>query len=103
MVGMLAAFGAEVATHQPVFVQVRLVSNGHVAHQRKTICKTASHMGTGVHLFTSCHAMTQIQKTPVLILGAFATVILASVAPVLRNADLNRQGAGPFTQEAEVK
>jgi hypothetical protein len=34
----------------------------------------------------------------VLILGAFATIIVASLAPVLRNADLNIDGAGPFTQ-----
>ena len=33
-----------------------------------------------------------------LILGAFATIIVASLAPVLRNADLNIDGAGPFTQ-----
>ena len=94
MVGMLAAFGAELATHQPVFVQVRLAQTCCPPTETFAILPVMS-----LHL---CHTMMQIQKTPVLILGAFVTVILASVAPVLRNADLNRQGAGPFTQEAEV-
>ena len=53
MLGMLAAFAAEVRTHEPVFVQ--------------------------------------IQKTPVAILGAFGLVILGSVIPIIRGADLNRR------------
>lgn len=64
MIGMLAALGAELRTHEPVFVQ--------------------------------------IQKTPVLILGAFLTIIVASIIPIVRGADLNRKGAGPFTPRAEV-
>jgi len=64
MLGMLAAFGAELRTHQPVLVQV--------------------------------------QQTPVFILAAFGTVILASVIPIIRGAELNISGAGPFTQRAEV-
>jgi len=32
------------------------------------------------------------------ILGAFVTIVIASLAPVLRNANLNIDGAGPFTQ-----
>lgn len=65
MVGMLAAFGAEVATREPIFVQ--------------------------------------IQKAPVPILATFALIILGSFAPIIRGADVaNIQGAGPFTQRAEI-
>jgi hypothetical protein len=64
MLGMLAAFGAELSTREPVFLQ--------------------------------------IQRAPVLILGTFVTIVIASLAPVLRNANLNIDGAGPFTQKAEV-
>lgn len=60
MVAMLAAFGAEVGSRQPVF--------------------------------------DQIKSAPVLIGIAFATVIIGSIVPVVRKADLNQQGAGPFTQ-----
>ena len=60
MFAMLAAFGAEVRTGAPLFVQ--------------------------------------IQQTPVAIAAAFATIIIASVIPVLRGANLDRDGAGPFTQ-----
>lgn len=64
MVAMLAAFGAEVGSRQPVF--------------------------------------DQIKSAPVLIGIAFATVIIGSIVPVVRKADLNQQGAGPFTQQAEI-
>jgi len=64
MFAMLAAFGAEVRTGAPVFVQ--------------------------------------IQQTPVAIAAAFATIIIASIIPVARGANLYRNGAGPFTQKAEV-
>lgn len=57
---MLAAFGAEVRTGAPVFVQ--------------------------------------IQQTPLFIGLAFATIIIASVIPVARKANLDRDGFGPFTQ-----
>ena len=60
MFAMLAAFGAEVRTGAPLFVQ--------------------------------------IQQAPVAIAAAFATIIIASVIPVLRGANLDRDGAGPFTQ-----
>ncbi len=60
MFAMLAAFGAEVRTGAPLFVQ--------------------------------------IQQTPVAIAAAFATIIIASVIPVVRGANLDRDGAGPFTQ-----
>jgi len=64
MIGMLAAFGAELRTHTAV--------------------------------------LQQIATSPVLVAGAFATVILASVIPIIRKADLNISGWGPFTQRAEV-
>lgn len=62
MVGMLAAFGAEVANHEPVFVQ--------------------------------------IQRTPLAIAATFATIIIASIIPVVRGADLGMT-SGPFTPKAE--
>lgn len=64
MVGMLAAFGAELSTRQPV--------------------------------------LKQIQTAPVLVAGAFGLIILASVIPIIRGADLSKKGAGPFTPRAEV-
>ena len=64
MFAMLAAFGAEVRTGAPVFVQ--------------------------------------IQQTPVAIGAAFATIIIASIIPVARGANLDRNGAGPFTQASQV-
>jgi len=64
MFGMLAAFGAELGSRQPLFVQL----------------KTA----------------------PFAILGAFVTIIVASIIPALRGADMEQKGAGPFTKEAEV-
>jgi hypothetical protein len=65
MVGMLAAFGAEVATREPIFVQ--------------------------------------IQKAPLPILATFALIIAGSFAPIIRGADVSKiQGAGPFTQRAEI-
>ena len=45
----------------------------------------------------------QVQKAPLLVGAAFLTVILASVIPIIRNADLNISGAGPFNQRAEVR
>jgi len=47
-------------------------------------------------------APTQVATSPVLVAGAFGIVILASVIPIIRNADLNISGWGPFTQRAEV-
>ena len=38
-----------------------------------------------------------------LVAAAFAIIILASVIPIIRGADLNISGAGPFTQRAEVR
>jgi len=44
----------------------------------------------------------QIQRAPVLILAVFGTIILASIIPIVRKADLSKKGAGPFTPRAEV-
>ena len=46
--------------------------------------------------------MLQIKTAPVLVALGFGTVILASVIPVARGADLNQNGAGPFTQRTEI-
>ena len=46
--------------------------------------------------------VVQIADGPVLVASAFAIIILASVIPIIRGADLNISGAGPFTQRAEV-
>ena len=62
MLGMLAAFGAELATKEPIAAQA--------------------------------------QKAPLLIGATFVTIIIASVIPVFRGADLNQKGAGPFTPRA---
>jgi hypothetical protein len=51
---------------------------------------------------TGAPVFSQIQKTPGAILLTFGTIILASVIPIIRGADLNRKGAGPFTPRAEV-
>jgi hypothetical protein len=64
MIGMLAAFGAELRTRHPV--------------------------------------LEQVADGPVLVAAAFGIIILASVIPIIRGADLNISGAGPFTQRAEV-
>jgi len=64
MVGMLAAFLAEISTGDPVLVQV--------------------------------------QRAPLVIGVIFGLVILGSVVPIIRNADLSRKGFGPFTPRAEV-
>jgi len=64
MLGMLAAFGAELATKEPIAAQA--------------------------------------QKAPLLIAATFVTIIIASVIPVFRGADLNQKGAGPFTPRAEI-
>ena len=37
-----------------------------------------------------------------LVLGGFGLIILASVIPIIRGADLSAKGAGPFTPRAEV-
>ena len=46
--------------------------------------------------------MLQIKTSPVLVAIGFGLVILGSVIPVARGADLNINGAGPFTQRTEI-
>ena len=47
--------------------------------------------------------LMQIATAPVLVGATFGIIILASVIPIIRGADLNISGAGPFTQRAEVR
>jgi len=44
----------------------------------------------------------QIKSDPIFILAVFGTIIVASIIPVFRGADLNQKGAGPFTPRAEI-
>ena len=44
----------------------------------------------------------QIKSDPIFIVIIFGLIILGSVAPVIRGADLDRKGAGPFTPRAEI-
>lgn len=44
----------------------------------------------------------QVMRAPLLVGGAFLTTIVASLIPIIRGADLNVSGAGPFNQRAEV-
>jgi len=56
----------------------------------------------GAELGTRQPVFVQIQTAPLAILGAFVTIIVASIIPALRGADMEQKGAGPFTKEAEV-
>lgn len=40
----------------------------------------------------------QLKTAPFAILGAFVTLIVASIIPALRGADMEQNGAGPFTK-----
>ena len=40
----------------------------------------------------------QLKTAPLAILGAFVTLIVASIIPALRGADMEQNGAGPFTK-----
>ena len=44
----------------------------------------------------------QIKSDPVFILAVFGLIIVGSIVPVFRGADLNQKGAGPFTPRAEI-
>jgi len=44
----------------------------------------------------------QLKAQPVPIAATFVIIIIASVIPVIRGADLDRKGAGPFTPRAEI-
>jgi hypothetical protein len=56
----------------------------------------------GAEVNTRAPILKQIQTAPVFVAGAFGLIILASVIPIIRGADLARKGAGPFTPRAEV-
>jgi hypothetical protein len=56
----------------------------------------------GAEANTRAPILKQIQTSPVFVASAFAIIILASVIPIIRGADLARKGAGPFTPRAEV-
>lgn len=44
----------------------------------------------------------QIKSDPIFIAIVFGAIIVGSIVPVFRGADLNRKGAGPFTPRAEI-
>ena len=45
-----------------------------------------------------CVWAVQLKTAPLAILGAFVTIIVASIIPALRGADMDQNGAGPFTK-----
>lgn len=53
-------------------------------------------------LTTGKQVAEQIKSDPIFILAVFGTIIVASVIPVFRGADLDQKGAGPFTPRAEI-
>jgi len=46
--------------------------------------------------------VVQVHQAPGAVAAAFATVIIASLIPILRGANLKVKGAGPFNTRAEV-
>ena len=44
----------------------------------------------------------QIKSDPIFIAVVFGLIIVGSIVPVFRGADLNQKGAGPFTPRAEI-
>ena len=44
----------------------------------------------------------QVDTAPALVGAGFATIIIASLIPIIKGANLNISGAGPFNQRAEV-
>ncbi|KAL3138550.1 hypothetical protein ABBQ32_006326 [Trebouxia sp. C0010 RCD-2024] len=44
----------------------------------------------------------QIKSDPIFIVIVFGLIIVGSIVPVFRGADLNQKGAGPFTPRAEI-
>lgn len=47
--------------------------------------------------------IVQIKTAPLAILGAFVTIIVASIIPALRGADMEQKGAGPFTKVIQFR
>lgn len=56
----------------------------------------------GAELNTGKTIFAQIQTAPLLVGAGFLLVIVGSAVPVLRGADVQRNGIGPFTREAEI-
>ena len=52
----------------------------------------------GAELGTHSSVFQQVQFAPFLVAGTFALVVIGSIVPVVRKADLTVNGAGPFTQ-----
>ena len=104
---MLAAFGAELSTHEPILKQV--CGDPRACMPPRT-CMLFLHASTpqtlppqrtrwhGEHAESYRCPCLQIQYSPLAIAGAFVTIVVASLAPVLRNANLDIDGAGPFTR-----
>lgn len=44
----------------------------------------------------------QIKSDPIFIVIVFGLIIVGSIVPVFRGADLDQKGAGPFTPRAEI-
>jgi hypothetical protein len=44
----------------------------------------------------------QIQRAPLATAAVFGLIIVGSIVPIIRKADLSAKGAGPFTPRAEV-
>ena len=44
----------------------------------------------------------QIKSDPIFIVVVFGLIVVGSIVPVFRGADLNQKGAGPFTPRAEI-
>ena len=42
--------------------------------------------------------LVQLKTAPLAILGGFVTIIVASIIPALRGANMDQNGAGPFTK-----
>jgi hypothetical protein len=71
------------------------VTNGRAAMFAMLAC-------AGAEISTRTPLFIQIKQAPLPILATFITIIAASAIPVLRGADLQQNGVGPFTKEAEV-
>lgn len=56
----------------------------------------------GAEFATGDTVMAQVHQAPGAVAAAFATVIIASLIPILRGANLKVKGAGPFNTRAEV-
>ncbi|CAK0783538.1 hypothetical protein CVIRNUC_006737 [Coccomyxa viridis] len=56
----------------------------------------------GAELGSRQPVFIQLKTAPLAILGGFVTIIVASIIPALRGANMDQNGAGPFTKEAEV-